>query len=104
MYKSHVYNEVVSVTAKKYKGTMMNKKDNKNQENQPKQNGSSRSMQAIITRECIYCNHIRNDSDIECIESDYCEENPGYGNLKSFPFKKEMKCFEERLIPSDLSV
>lgn len=49
-----------------------------------------------IERNCLSCQHLSSDDD----GSDYpsyswpvCDRFENYSNLKSFPFKKEMKCF-----------
>jgi hypothetical protein len=40
---------------------------------------------------CVNCLHF----EVEMTSPNFkCSENPSYQNLKSFPFKKEMDCFE----------
>ena len=43
---------------------------------------------------CLKCVHITSDYDEGYGASDYCEKMPKLSNLKSFPFKKDMECFE----------
>lgn len=47
---------------------------------------------------CNYCTHCHEDSESSegytLYSYLYCGKNEMYGYLKSFPFKKEMKCFE----------
>lgn len=52
-----------------------------------------------IEENCSNCIHI---DDVDGSSAEYacpiyiCSENPGYGNLLSFPFKKKMECFEPK--------
>lgn len=54
-------------------------------------------------RSCISCKQLEYVEDAnldgqvnECNSGDVCNKHPGYANLTSFPFKKNMKCFERR--------
>jgi hypothetical protein len=42
---------------------------------------------------CVRCAHIEQDYDEGYGASVWCNKT-NFGNLKSFPFKKEMSCFE----------
>ena len=44
---------------------------------------------------CIHIDNVDGSSSEYCYTPIYiCTEHDGYGNLLSFPFKKDMECFE----------